>query len=212
MASATQLETCTPAREGVLDSAAVTPSSASTGVPVPRRRFQLGSLVQKSGRWYGVYRADVRRSDGTSKREQCWQSLGLVSEQSERSARKQFQPYLDMVNDAALKLPPRIGLTLAEFVDEWRANVAVNLKGSSTRAAESHLRAHIIPKLGDYHLPRSQQRLYKVSLHIWRAGVAHEKRRKISCSLSLHFSKRRGPGVIPAEIFASQTSPCRGKA
>jgi len=50
-------------------------------------------------------------------------------------------------------LPTRIGLTLAGFVEEWRTNVAVNLKGSTTRAAESHLRAHIIPKLGNCHLP-----------------------------------------------------------
>jgi len=60
---------------------------------------------------------------------------------------------LDKENDAAKKLPPRIGLTLAEFVEEWRTNIAVNLKGTTTRAAESHLRAHIIPKLGNYHLP-----------------------------------------------------------
>ena len=86
--------------------------------------------------------------------EQCWQPLGLVSEQSERSAWRQFQPYLDKENDAAKKLPPRIGLTLAEFVEEWRTNIAVNLKGTTTRAAESHLRAHIIPKLGNYHPAR----------------------------------------------------------
>jgi integrase len=46
-------------------------------------------------------------------------------------------------------LAPRTGVTLAEFVKEWRRTVAVNLKGSTTRAAESHLRAHIIPKLGN---------------------------------------------------------------
>jgi integrase len=120
---------------------------------VPRRRFQRGSLVVKSGRWYGVYRADAKQSDGTYQREQCWQRLGLVSEQSERSAWKLFQPYLDKENEAAKKLPPRIGLTLEEFAKEWQTNVAVNLKGSTTRAAESHLRAHIIPKLGHYHLP-----------------------------------------------------------
>jgi len=39
-------------------------------------------------------------------------------------------------------------MTLEQFVKEWRSSVAVNLKGSTTRAAESHLRAHIIPKLG----------------------------------------------------------------
>jgi len=56
------------------------------------------------------------------------------------------------VNDAAAKLPPKAGLTLAEFVEEWRISVAVNLKGSTTRAAEAHLRAHITPKLGSLHL------------------------------------------------------------
>ena len=115
---------------------------------MPRRRFQRGSVVEKSGRWYGIYRTDVLQSDGIFKREQCWQPFGLVKQQSERSAWKQFQPYLDLVNDAAKKLPPRTGLTLAKFVEEWRRDVAVNLKGSTNRAAESHLRAHINPKLG----------------------------------------------------------------
>ena len=73
--------------------------------------------------------------------------LGPVSSLSERAAWKLFQPYLDRVN-ANAKLPPKSGLTLAQFVEEWRQTVAVNLKGSTTRAAESHLRAHIIPKLG----------------------------------------------------------------
>jgi integrase len=56
------------------------------------------------------------------------------------------------VNDVAIKLPPKVGLTLADFVEEWRRDVAVNLKGSTTRATESHLRAHIIPKLGSLRL------------------------------------------------------------
>ena len=47
-----------------------------------------------------------------------------------------------------MKLPPKSGLTLTEYVGEWRRDVAVNLKGSTVRAAESHLRAHITPKLG----------------------------------------------------------------
>jgi len=95
-----------------------------------------------------VFRLDVLQADGMFKREQCWQLLGLVSEQSKRAAWRQFQPYLDRVNDAAIKLPSKVGLTLADFVEEWRRDVAVNLKGSTTRAAESHLRAHITPKLG----------------------------------------------------------------
>ena len=49
-------------------------------------------------------------------------------------------------------MPPRSGIILEAFVKEWRTNVAVNLKGSTTRAAESHLRAHILPKLGSHTL------------------------------------------------------------
>ena len=60
----------------------------------------------------------------------------MVGEQSERAAWKQFQPYLDRVNDVAERMPARSGLTLAEFVKEWRRDVAVNLKGSTTGAAE----------------------------------------------------------------------------
>jgi Phage integrase, N-terminal SAM-like domain len=50
--------------------------------------------------------------------------------------------------NAVAKLPPKPGITLDSFVKEWRSSVSVNLKGSTIRAAESHLRAHILPKLG----------------------------------------------------------------
>ena len=100
----------------------------------------------------GMYREDVLQSDGTFKRVRRCVVLGPVSSLSERSARKMFQPYLDRVN-AAAKLPPKSGVTLEEFVKEWRASVAVNLKDSTTRTAESHLRAHILPMLGSLTLP-----------------------------------------------------------
>ena len=112
------------------------------------RRFQKGCLVVKSDRRYGVYREDVLQDDGTFSRKVRWIRLGLLTEQSERNAWKQFQPYLDRVNELAKKWRVRSGMTLSEFVEEWRRDVAVNLKGSTTRAAESHLHAHIIPKLG----------------------------------------------------------------
>jgi hypothetical protein len=99
-----------------------------------------------------VFRRDVLQEDGAFRREQCWQPLGFVTEQSKRAAWRQFQPHLDRVNDAALKMPSKSGATLSDFVEEWRGSVSVNLKGSTVRAAESHLRAHIIPKLGSLQL------------------------------------------------------------
>jgi hypothetical protein len=167
--------------------------------------------VEKSGRRYGVYRADVLQLDGTFKREQCWQPLGLVSEQSERSAWRQFQPYLDKENDAAKKLPPRIGLTLAEFVEEWRTNIAVNLKGTTTGAAESHLRAHIIPKLGNYHLPEIMTKIVQGFVAYLAGGGRSRKTTENVLPPSLLFLERHGLGVMPAEISASQTLLYREK-
>jgi integrase len=134
--------------------AAATPSSIQARSIVPRRRFQKGNIIirGKTPKRYGMYREDVLHSDGTFKRVRRCVVLGLVSRLSERSARKLFQPYLDRVN-AAAKLAPRSGVTLEEFVVEWRTSVAVNLKASTTWTAESHLRAHIIPKLGSLPLP-----------------------------------------------------------
>jgi hypothetical protein len=75
-------------------SGAVTPFGEHERRIVPARRFQKGCLVVKSDRRYGVYREDVLRSDGTFARKVRWIPLGLLTEQSERNAWKQFQPYL----------------------------------------------------------------------------------------------------------------------
>jgi integrase len=96
---------------------------------------------------YGMFREDVLQPNGTFKRVRRRVLLGPVSSLSERAAWKLLQPYLDRVN-AAAKLLPKSGKTLEQFVQEWRSSVAVNLKRSSARAMESHLRAHIVPKLG----------------------------------------------------------------
>jgi len=126
-----------------------TPSPIQAGAIVSRRRFQRGNIIirGKTPRRYGMYREDVLQSNGTFKRVRRCVLLGPVSSMSERAAWKAFQPYLDRVNTAA-KMPPKSGMTLETFVKEWRTNVAVNLKSSTARAAESHLRAHILPKLG----------------------------------------------------------------
>jgi len=126
-----------------------TPLPVQAGRVALRRRFQKGTMITrgKTPTRCGIYREDVLQSDGTFKRVQRCVVLGPVSSLSERAAWKRFQPYLDRVN-AAASLPPKSGMTLEEFVEEWRSNVSVNLKGSTTRLAESNLRAHIIPKLG----------------------------------------------------------------
>jgi integrase len=137
--------------ELVVASTPVTPSTASTGgKTVPRRRFQKGTLIVRGKKPVrcGVFREDVLQPSGAFERVQRTVVLGPVSSLSERAAWKLFQPYLDRVNSESVKMPPRTGMTLEQFVREWRTSVAVNLAATTARAMESHLRAHIIPKLG----------------------------------------------------------------
>jgi integrase len=136
----------------VVISAAVTPSLVSTGgVMVPRRRFQRGRLFQRNSRWVGCFREDRLQENGAIRRVQRKVVLGHCSKLSERSARATFQPYLDRVNIAPAPAP-KVGRTLLEAVEEWREQIAVNLKPSTVRAAESHLKQHILSRLGSLHL------------------------------------------------------------
>jgi integrase len=123
---------------------------------------------------YGMFREDVLQPDGTFKRVRRRVLLGPVSSLSERAAWKLLQPHLDRVN-AAAKLPLKSGLTLDSFVEEWRTNVAVNLKGSTTRAAESHLRAHILPKLGSLPLTEIDTKAVQIFVAYLASGGRSRK-------------------------------------
>jgi integrase len=127
-----------------------TPSIAGTkrGI-VPKRRFQKGTFVKRGNNWVGMWRVDtLQPSDGTVRREQRSQTfVGL----SERAARAAFQPILDGVNAANQATPPvpKTSDTVAKAVAEWREHAAATLKPSSRRSADSHLRRHILPLLGE---------------------------------------------------------------
>src|SRR5580765_690865 len=133
--------------ESILPTA--TPSIAGTkrGI-VPKRRFQKGTFVKRGENWVGMWRVDTLQPDGTVRREQRSQTfLGL----SERAARAAFQPILDVVNAANHAAPPvpKTSDTMTKAVSEWREHAAVALKPSTRRSAESHLRRHILPLLGE---------------------------------------------------------------
>jgi integrase len=134
----------------VLPFPSVTSSLATERKTVPRRRFQRGRLTQrgKTPMWVGMYRED--RLQPTFKRIRRTVTLGPCSSMSQRSALAAFQPYLDVVNTAPAPTVMRKGTTFAEAVREWREQIAVNLKPSTVRAAESHLSQHIEPRLGGF--------------------------------------------------------------
>jgi integrase len=138
--------------DGVLQFASATPSAMSTGRrTVPQRRFQRGCLVKRGEKWVGLFRQDVRQSDGMIKRMQRGITLGDIAQMSHRAALAAFQPYLDGVN-AFVPATPKVGRTVDEVIKEWRKHIAGSLKPSTMRAAESHIRHHILPRLGQKRL------------------------------------------------------------
>jgi integrase len=89
-------------------------------------------------------------------------------------------------------MQPKSGMTFEAFVDEWRANVATNLEASTVRAANSHLRAHIIPKLGALVLPEVGAKVVQAFVtSLATRGLSRKTVENILLTLSSVLSKAR---------------------
>lgn len=141
---------------------------------MPKRRFQKGTFVKRNGQWVGMWRVDTLQTDGTIRRDQRSKTfVGL----SERAARAAFQPILDAVNSANQATPPvpKTSVTLKKLVAEWRDQIAGALKPSSRRSAESHLRRHIVPLLGDCALTELTAKRVQAFVNTLSAGKRTRK-------------------------------------
>jgi integrase len=185
---------------------------------VPKRRFQKGTFVKRNGHWVGMWRVDVLQLDGTIRREQRSKTfVGL----SERAARAAFQPILDSVNAASGATPPvpKRTATLNAVIREWREQVAGTLKPSTRKTAQSHLRRHIEPMLGDCALPElTTKRLqsFVTTLATTRMANGKERTRKtienILLTLSSIVSTARAwgytiPTVSLSDLCLPQDTP-----
>lgn len=123
--------------------------NASGKKPALRRRFQEGSWRCRNGVWSCKYREYVDRADGTQKTFDRGKSFAGLSE---RAAKAAMQPILDAVNaankaEAQLVVSPA-SRTLNDIVSDYRKLVVPHRKPRGVETTESHLRAHIIPELG----------------------------------------------------------------
>jgi integrase len=187
-----------------------TPSSASTEGIVPRRRFQRGRVFVRGSRkkvWVGSLREDRLQSDGSIKRIRRSVVLGDASVISRRSALALLQPFLDRVNIAPPPAP-KTGKTLLDAVAEWRIHIAPNRKPSSVRASESHLKQHIIPKLGALRLSELNVR----AIQTFSTNVGLGRTRKtveniLQTLFSILLTARRFGSAVPAVSRADIVLP-----
>jgi hypothetical protein len=125
------------------------PSTAGGKVPAVRRRHQKGTFIKRDDVWFGQWREYVRLPDGTQRAQNLSKTFPGMSERAARAALDAILITVNAANGAeAQKAIPKAGRTLEDGVKEWRKLVAVNHKPRGRETAESHLRAHILPKLG----------------------------------------------------------------
>jgi integrase len=110
--------------------------------------------------WIGRWREDMIGADGVVRRVR--RSVVLCEKSrlnTKRSAERLLAPQLSKVNSLDYRAT-RVA-TVVEFVHVWREKVLCQHKPSSARAAESHLKLHILPTLGGRRLdevtPEAQQ-------------------------------------------------------
>ena len=177
---------------------------------MPKRRFQKGTFVKRNGHCVGMWRVDTLQADGTIRREQRSKTfVGL----SERAARAAFQPILDAVNSTNRATPPvpKTSITAKKLVLEWREQVAGTLKPSSRKSAESHLRRHIVPLLGDCALAELTTKRVQAFVNTLSAGQRKRKTvENILMTLSsiLGFARKWGY-ALPKFSLSDLTLPQR---
>jgi integrase len=117
---------------------------------VPRRRFQQGHLKVIGKKWVLFYWMDIS-VDGIVKRVKRSARLGETKDLSSRAARRAAQPILDSVNNQVEVPEVRMdrGISLEEFLPEWRKGAALALKPSTRHGMEGTVRVHSLPVLGD---------------------------------------------------------------
>jgi integrase len=144
---------------------------------MPRRRFQSGRVYQRGTRWVGSYR-EYEPDPETGKRRRRTITFDATVT-SERAAKAALQPYLDDYNARAkanLKpSAPRGNKTVRALVDEWTDKILPNRKPGGGRAALSHIRAYILPQLGE--LPLREMNLSQHQTFVTAVGRRVDRRK-----------------------------------
>jgi integrase len=135
-------------------------------------------VYQRGSRWVGSYR-EYEADPETGKRARRTITFD-ESVTSERAAKAAFQPYLDAYNAKAKantrpSPAPRAGETVGALIKEWTGKVLPNRKPGGARAALSHIRAYILPQLGE--VPLRDMNLSRHQAFVTAVGQRVDRRK-----------------------------------
>ncbi len=117
--------------------------------PVPKRRYQEGTLREENGRYYSFFYRDREMPDGSSRSVKERFDHGKVGETSELSARREHDRLRQQINRERGSVPPAPrGESLSAAAKLYIESIAPHLADSTVRQRKSHLRCHLIPRFG----------------------------------------------------------------
>ena len=127
-----------------------TPPSAGRRGPVPKRRFQEGTLREENEHYYSFFYRDRQMEDGSNKSVFTRFDLGRVEDISELSARREHDRLRNQINRERGAVPPAPrGEKFKDVAFAYMKNIAPHLSPSTARQRKSHLRAHLLPRFED---------------------------------------------------------------
>jgi hypothetical protein len=146
-----------------------------------QRRYQSGSVFKRGKQkvWFGMFREDVRKADGTLERRQRKIRLGTLSElPTKYAAMNELQKYL------ALNSKPFVEMTFSELFEKWQEVVVPTLKTSTANVYTRALRSRILPTLGE--TPINKIGRYEIELFLAVKSEMYAKNtlRELRSSLS----------------------------
>lgn len=123
------------------------PSTSKRG-SMARRRYQKGCVFLVGETWYGKYREGMIGADDIVRRKQVTVTLGKKKDiGTKHLAERRMEIILARINSPDYR-PGRYA-KVEEFASNWKEQVLAGRKRSTIRAANSHLKVHIIPHFGN---------------------------------------------------------------
>ena len=163
-----------------------------------RKRYQKGRVFLRGKAtpvWVGRWREDVIGADGVTRRIERSEILGTKSQiPTQRLAFRRLEVFLSRINAPDYR-PGRIA-TLAEFAERWVETVLSQHKPSSQRAAQSHLRRHILPQLGGARLDAVGKEAQQVFVTRLSGTVCRKTARNVMDTLSAILQKAKQWGYV----------------
>jgi integrase len=150
--------------------------------PVTLKRYQRGTIFKqgkKKKTWYGLYRNDIMKPDGTIERSKRKVRLGTFAElPTKQAAFKELQKHM------AINSKPKTTMTLSELAGRWQSAVVPTLKPSTANVYTHSLRSRVLPALG--HVAIVDIGRYEVETFLAAKGKTYAKNtlRELRSSLS----------------------------